>query len=190
MTTVVMLCGVAGAGKTTYARTLEDRGFRRISYDEELWALGYDGRTASAEALAESDRRVRAGIRRSIADHIPVVLDASMSTRAIRDEFREWVLSQGATPRLVVVEAPLELIADRMRSRAGLDDANSLHLDDDALRDYHASFEFPEADEPHERVRSGPSEDAGRGSNAWARADAHGRSCSGRYNPSSSCEPG
>ncbi|MEV1201147.1 AAA family ATPase [Microbispora rosea] len=41
---VVMMCGVAGAGKTTYAQELEQRGYARLSIDEAVWALiGRDG---------------------------------------------------------------------------------------------------------------------------------------------------
>jgi len=35
---VVLLCGVAGAGKTTYALGLEALGYVRLSVDEEVWA--------------------------------------------------------------------------------------------------------------------------------------------------------
>ena len=34
---VVLMCGIAGAGKTTYAKRLEARGYVRLSIDEELW---------------------------------------------------------------------------------------------------------------------------------------------------------
>ena len=35
---VVMMCGVAGSGKTTFAQQLEKEGFLRLSIDEEIWA--------------------------------------------------------------------------------------------------------------------------------------------------------
>ena len=34
---VVMLCGIAGSGKTTLANRLEKMGFLRLSIDEEVW---------------------------------------------------------------------------------------------------------------------------------------------------------
>jgi predicted kinase len=150
----VLLCGVAGAGKTTYARTLEARGYVRVSYDEEMWALGHDSSTATPEVLAEADRRVRRRIRESLAEGTPVVVDASLSTRAIRDDFRGLVTDAGGTVRLVVVDAPIDVLVTRMRQRGGAD-ANSLVLGERALREYHASFEFPGPDEPHERITSG-----------------------------------
>ena len=34
---VVLMCGIAGAGKTTYAQKLEAQGYIRLSKDEEIW---------------------------------------------------------------------------------------------------------------------------------------------------------
>ena len=34
---VVLMCGIAGSGKTTYAKDLEARGYVRLSVDEEIW---------------------------------------------------------------------------------------------------------------------------------------------------------
>lgn len=33
---VVMMCGVAGSGKTTFSQQLEKEGFIRLSIDEEI----------------------------------------------------------------------------------------------------------------------------------------------------------
>lgn len=34
---VVMMCGLPGSGKSTYARALERRGYARLSIDEIVW---------------------------------------------------------------------------------------------------------------------------------------------------------
>ncbi|MBN8210007.1 AAA family ATPase [Bacillus sp. NTK071] len=34
----VMMCGIAGSGKTTFSQVLEQEGFVRLSVDEEIWA--------------------------------------------------------------------------------------------------------------------------------------------------------
>ena len=154
-TRVVLLCGAAGAGKTTYARALEATGFVRVSYDDEMWALGKTSTDASPEVLAESDRRVRHAVAASIAAGVPVVLDASLSTRAVRDELRAFVVAAGGAPRLVLVDAPLEVLIKRVARRADRIGPDALRLDEASLRSYYASFEFPGADEPHERVDTG-----------------------------------
>lgn len=155
MTDVILLCGVAGAGKTTYARRLEAGGLVRVSYDEEMWRLGFVSTDVPPDALAEADRRVRERIRSSIAAGRPVVLDASLSTRAVRAELREFVREAGGVPELVVVDAPLDVLLTRVAQRRKRRDPNGLHLDEDALRSYHASFEFPGEDEPHTRIDTG-----------------------------------
>ncbi|WP_255398301.1 AAA family ATPase [Salirhabdus sp. Marseille-P4669] len=38
MPLVIMMCGVAGSGKTTFSQQLEKEGFIRLSIDEEIWA--------------------------------------------------------------------------------------------------------------------------------------------------------
>ncbi|MGW3045535.1 AAA family ATPase [Kitasatospora sp. NPDC001159] len=37
LSTVVLMCGLPGAGKTTYAKELERRGYVRLSIDEVVW---------------------------------------------------------------------------------------------------------------------------------------------------------
>ena len=37
MSNVIMMCGVCGSGKTTYAKQKEKNGYVRLSIDEELW---------------------------------------------------------------------------------------------------------------------------------------------------------
>ncbi|MFJ6216744.1 hypothetical protein ACIQGZ_25950 [Streptomyces sp. NPDC092296] len=40
---VVMLCGIAGSGKATYAQALERQGHVRLSIDEAVWTrIGHD----------------------------------------------------------------------------------------------------------------------------------------------------
>jgi AAA domain-containing protein len=71
---VVLTCGEAGSGKTTYAKELEARGYVRRSIDEELWrrfgrfgvdyhAAEYDLHAATSEANSQRSliELVRAG---------------------------------------------------------------------------------------------------------------------------------
>lgn len=36
---IIMMCGVAGSGKTTFSLELEKVGFVRLSIDEEIWKV-------------------------------------------------------------------------------------------------------------------------------------------------------
>lgn len=39
MSKVIMMCGVCGSGKTTYAKQKEKEGYIRLSIDEEMWNI-------------------------------------------------------------------------------------------------------------------------------------------------------
>lgn len=54
---VIMMCGVCGSGKTTYAKKKEQEGYIRLSIDEEMWKLygrkGIDYPEEQYEKLSE-----------------------------------------------------------------------------------------------------------------------------------------
>lgn len=63
---VVLMCGVAGSVKTTYAQHLEAQGYERLSIDEEVWrrfgryGVDYDaGEYAALSGAAEDALRQR-----------------------------------------------------------------------------------------------------------------------------------
>ena len=39
---VVLMCGIAGSGKTTLSQNLEKHGYVRLSIDEEVWSIMVD----------------------------------------------------------------------------------------------------------------------------------------------------
>lgn len=87
---VVLLCGVAGSGKTTYAQQLETEGYVRLSIDEEVWAksgrygIDYDPADyAQLSAAAESVLRER--LVTLIRQSRDVVVDYNVWQRASRD---------------------------------------------------------------------------------------------------------
>jgi hypothetical protein len=90
---VVMMCGLPGSGKSTYARALERRGYTRLSIDEVGWEwTGRDG----GELDPVEYERLKAAARRRLWDELiglmgtraPVVIDYSFWNRTARD----WLL--------------------------------------------------------------------------------------------------
>ena len=61
MVHVIMMCGVCGSGKTTYAKQKEKEGYLRLSIDEEMWAnygrLGADYPESEYERLSEETEK-------------------------------------------------------------------------------------------------------------------------------------
>lgn len=79
---VVLMCGLPGSGKSTYARALEGRGFTRLSIDEVVWAR--IGRDPAELEPDEYDRLKRAAeqelwheLLRLLDARQPVVIEAA-----------------------------------------------------------------------------------------------------------------
>jgi hypothetical protein len=153
MALVTLLCGPACAGKSTLARELEAGGAVVLSFDREAWARGVHDGAFTEELMASIDTDLHARMVAAVAAGERVVLDASLSTRAVRDEWRMRCAAVGATHELVVVRAPLTTLTERLRERVPGPD--SVVLEQAALERFVAGFEWPGDDEPHRELRTG-----------------------------------
>lgn len=152
--TIILMCGPAGAGKTTIARELERDGATRLSYDEEFWRRGYRGKHPVPRDLA---LQVQTDLDRRLTDAVQqgdVVLDYSFSTRAMRDDYRARADQLGAPTRLIYVTAPLEVLLRRIAAREGRH-PNDAQLDATTVESFVSTFEPPTPDEGAEVIRTG-----------------------------------
>jgi predicted kinase len=151
MTLVVLLCGIAGSGKTTYAKDLEREGYVRLSVDEEIWrrwgryAVDYpaDRYPALSEQAESHVRRdlvtlVRAGWR--------VVVDLSLWRRATRDEYKALVEQAGGRWRLIHLRASPTVLHERLTARRVRGDANAFPVTEATLARYLREFEPPDGE--------------------------------------------
>jgi bifunctional polynucleotide phosphatase/kinase len=86
---VVVMIGFPGSGKTTVARTLEERGYYRVDGD----------------ALATATAMVRDAGRHPDKS---IVFDSTAGTVARRSQFVDWAKSQGLPVRFVWVQTGME----------------------------------------------------------------------------------
>ncbi|MBI1395968.1 MAG: AAA family ATPase [Betaproteobacteria bacterium] len=127
---VMIMHGVSGSGKTTIAGTLvETLGAVRVRSDVERKRMhGLDANVGSGSAIAggiyDPEQTVRvyerlATLARSVvAARWPVIVDATFLRRDERTLLRE-VARKAAVPfRIVACKAPVEVLEDRVRSRA------------------------------------------------------------------------
>ncbi|MFC0673694.1 AAA family ATPase [Brachybacterium hainanense] len=155
MSRVVMLCGPAGAGKSTLARQLEAEGCVRLSIDAEAWARGHRGMPIPPEAQAEIVADLQDRLLALIREGRDAVLDMSFWSRAMRDEWRALLAPTGTVPELV------HLVAERSTALARVAARSTGHADDFPLAPalaaaYYDGFEPPEPDEgPVVVVRTG-----------------------------------
>ena len=53
MSKVIMMCGICGSGKTTYAKKKEQEGYIRLSIDEEMWKLALQKKAAIPDSAGK-----------------------------------------------------------------------------------------------------------------------------------------
>lgn len=156
------MCGVAGSGKTTYAKALEAQGFVRLSIDEEVWArfgrYGIDYQPAEyARLSAAAERVLRERLVTLVRQGRDVVVDFSFWQRATRDRCKRLVEAAGGTWRLVHLAVDLVLLRERLDRRGERFDANAAFpVNEEVLAAYLAAFEEPQG-EGEEVICSAPS---------------------------------
>lgn len=145
---VVLMCGIAGSGKSTYARALERRGFVRLSVDEAIWQrLGHD----AAELAPEEYERLKAAVEaeqwqeliRLLDSRQPVVVDYSFWSRARRDRYKALIESHDCRWELVHLKADPDTLRRRLALRNQQQGANSVTVSVELLERYLDGFEEP-----------------------------------------------
>jgi predicted kinase len=145
---VVMMCGLAGSGKSTYARALERSGYTRLSIDEVVWRrIGRDAAELDPEDYERHRSTAERELLRELIDLMaarrPVVIDYSFWSRATRDRYKALIESHGCRWELVHLAARPETLRRRLATRNGLHGANSVTVSDELLDRYIAGFEEP-----------------------------------------------
>lgn len=150
---VVLMCGVAGSGKTTFSQRLEGRGFTRLSIDELIWKrAGRYGLDYPAEAYGEHLVAAREALKAELAALLragkAVVVDSAFWSRAHRRDFADLIAANGGRSRIVYLKASKALLRARLTERRSRFDANAaLPIDDARLDGFIDSFEEPGRDE-------------------------------------------
>ncbi|MER7578013.1 ATP-binding protein [Streptomyces sp. NPDC126514] len=109
----VLLAGLTGSGKTTVAQALADRGYIRLSVDEEVHRLhGRYGVDYPEHTYFERERPVVEAIRERFIKEIEagndVVLDHGLWRRSDRNVWRQAARDAGGLPVVVYLPADRE----------------------------------------------------------------------------------
>ena len=146
---VVLMCGLAGAGKTTYATQLEAQGYVRLSIDEEVWRrfgrYGVDYEPSQYERYSdEAEAALRQLLVELVREGKDVVVDYSFWNRERRDQYKAAVEAGGGSWQLVYLKATPEQLRERLMVRRSRFDANAAFPISDALLDHFlAVFQEP-----------------------------------------------
>lgn len=144
------MCGLPGAGKTTYAMELVRRGFARLSIDEVVWQrLGQRdaGLVLGAEAFDRLKEEIRREQRQELIELMlagrDVVVDYSFWSRAARDDYKALIESHGCRWELLHLKAHRTTLERRLEARSGVEGANAVTVDEALFNRYLANFEEP-----------------------------------------------
>lgn len=145
---VVMMCGVAGSGKTTFSKQLEKEGFVRLSIDEEIWAThgryGLDypsGRIEEYKIKAEN--KLRNLLIKLISEKKQVVIDFSFWERKKRDQYKQLIENSGGKWKLIYIKVHPDDLRERIKIRNKRVDANAFPVTEEMLDSYLNGFEIP-----------------------------------------------
>lgn len=153
---LVVMCGISGSGKTRFARELKLAGYTRLSYDSAMWqrygeamaTMPLSRQRPAFEAVAAETAET---LRRLLCDGERVVLDSTMCRRSKRDEMRRLATESGVTMCLVWMDAPLDVLRERLSGRRG-SGPDDLIVPEANLEMFYQNFERPAADEEFVRV--------------------------------------
>jgi predicted kinase len=146
---VVMMCGVAGSGKTTFAQKLEKEGFARLSIDEDIWAthgrFGVDYPEDNYDSyLEESELKLRGELINLIQAKQHVVVDFSFWQRQRRNDYKQLIEEYGGVWELIFLKVGPDELRQRLLIRSERFDANAAFtITEDTLTRFLSGFETP-----------------------------------------------
>lgn len=150
--TVYLICGFIGAGKTTFAKKLEEKtGAVRIVKDE--WSIRLIGNDPTIDGYAEWDSKI-IQLSRDVAFYlankgIDVIMDEGFWEKETRDEMRRRVAEIGAQCVMYYVDTPIETIRERVVGRNDNLTKESFKISREMLDNYLKYWQPPNEDEDY-----------------------------------------
>lgn len=150
--TVHLLCGFIGAGKTTFARTLEERtGAMRITKDE--WLIRLIGNDPTIDGYADYDHRI-CGLSRDVAFQLvakgmDVIIDEGFWEKEQRALMRKRSTEAGAEAVLYYLDTPIATIQERVARRNASLAKDSFRITPATLESYLPLWQPPSEDEEY-----------------------------------------
>src|SRR5207302_3026408 len=109
---LILVCGLAGSGKTTLAKQLEADGAVRMCPDEWLMTLGFDIYDKDSRVAVEALQWELA--QALVLRGLTVVDECGVWQRWERDLRREWARAHGVPVELRFLDAPVDVLTARV----------------------------------------------------------------------------
>lgn len=149
---IYIICGYIGAGKTTFAKKLEEKtGAVRITKDE--WSIRLIGNDPTIDGYEEWDHKI-CGLSRDVAFQlaekgIDVIMDEGFWEKELRDELRRRIDAIGAKAVMYYVDTPIETIRERVVGRNSNHTKESFKISREILDKYLKYWQPPSEDEDY-----------------------------------------
>jgi predicted kinase len=149
---VYLICGFIGAGKTTFAKKVEEKtGAVRVTKDE--WSIRFVGNDPTIDGYAEWDRKI-IDLSRDVAFYlvgkgIDVIMDEGFWEKETRDEMRRRADAIGANVVMYYLETPIETIRERVVGRNNNLTGDSFKISREMLDNYLKDWQPPTEDEDY-----------------------------------------
>jgi len=149
---VYLLCGFIGAGKTTFAKKLEEKtGAVRITKDE--WSISIIGNDPTIDGYAEWDTKI-IELSRNVAFQlaekgIDVIMDEGFWEKETRDKMKRRIEAIGAQVVLYYLDTPIETMRERVVRRNNNLTKESFKISREMLDNYLKYWEPPSEDEDY-----------------------------------------
>ncbi|MFG1913085.1 AAA family ATPase [Kribbella sp. NPDC048928] len=140
---MVLVVGLPGAGKTSWARRIEgELGAVRLTPDEWMEALFAASEVNGRRWVLESE--LLWGVAARVLElGGNVVLDYGCWSEQERDLFRSRAQALGAAAEIVVLDLPLDVLWERLEQRNAALPAATFSVTREELKEWAASFEVP-----------------------------------------------
>ena len=149
---VYLICGFIGAGKTTFAKKLEEKtGAVRITKDE--WLIRLIGNDPIFTGFEEYDHKI-CELSRDVAFQlvekgIDVIIDEGFWAKEQRVELRRRIEEIGAKEVLYYLDTPIETIRERVAGRNNNLTKDSFKISREMLDNYLMYWQPPSEDEDY-----------------------------------------
>ena len=143
---VILMCGPAGAGKSTLAKKFESTGMTILSYDEESFKRGLNEHPLPQEVLEDIKTYLDEKLVSLIMQNIDIVLDYSFWSREMRNEYISLLKKYDIEPKIYYIKTPKEVVMERIRKRNG-NHQNDIILTEQTASTYYDHFQPPTDEE-------------------------------------------
>ncbi len=146
--TAYMLCGLTGAGKSTYACKLSQSGAYILSIDHAVFdKFGMYGVDYPEEKIFELEAKVKPDLEKQLIKLLgngrDVVLDYGFWKQKSRDEHKRIIEENGGIWRLLYFKVPKDILLERLIERNKNTGPEAIPVSEKDLNSFINRFEEP-----------------------------------------------